>query len=78
MENEEFKDTRLERKFSKWFLRALAGVLLVYFTYDFIKVNEQTGDITIGAAKASLLIFCVAVYLAIEVVSYYITKKLKN
>lgn len=60
------------------FLRVIAGIILMYYLYDFGWSKLQHKPIHLDSNDGWLITGCLAVLLAIEAVRAYVKRKFKN
>ena len=67
-----------DNKVVRWFLRGLAGLVLVNFTAHILFHTWKEGDIPMGVNRWTLTIGCLAIWAAWEAVQQFLTRKLGN
>lgn len=76
----EIKDgnTRVENRVIRNFLRALAAIILVSYTCYFLYKKWSAGAVDLDSMDVSIISSAIAIWLTVEGVRAYVTRKLEK
>ena len=72
---DEIKKRISDNKLVRWFLRILAGIILVNFTAHILHYTWKEGDIPMGINRWALIIGCLTIWAAFEAFQEFLKRK---